>query len=195
MYGQRCESLRGGRERKKKKKKKRGQDFNLALTVWIWKRCSMLPASSLPVWERGALGYSHFHYVLNWADFLPWTRCTHMLGRTHTHTLTLTDIHACAHTNTHSVSTPALVSHSRRDVAHKQEIGELLANSISPFDLKYTKKIYPPKHFSVYFPHCKHFCYYKIWHVILIGRDTPYQTYGLYRGLGSHYGKNANGLS
>ncbi len=42
----------------------------------------MLPASSLPVWERGALGYSHFHYVLNWADFLPWTRCTH--ARTHT---------------------------------------------------------------------------------------------------------------
>ena len=120
---------------------------------------------------------------------------THARTRAHTHTLTLTDIHACAHTNTHSVSTPALVSHSRRDVAHKQEIGKLLANSISPFDLKYTKKIYPPKHFSVYFPHCKHFCYYKIWHVILIGRDTPYQTYGLYRGLGSHYGKNANGLS
>ena len=107
MYGQRCESLRGGRERKKKKEKKGGQDFNLALTVWIWKRCSMLPASSLPVWERGALGYSHFHYVLNWADFLPWTRCTHTLGRTHTntHTHTLTDMHACAHTNTHSVST------------------------------------------------------------------------------------------
>lgn len=59
-------------------------------------RCSMLPASFLPVWERGALGYSHFHYVLNWADFLPWTRCTH----TQTHTW----IYMHAHTNTHTLS-------------------------------------------------------------------------------------------
>lgn len=72
-------------------------------------RCSMLPASSLPVWERGALGYSHFHYVLNWADFLPWTRCTH--ARTHTW------IYMHAHTNTHTLS----ASHYHRDVPHKKE--------------------------------------------------------------------------
>lgn len=55
-------------------------------------------ASSLPVWERAALGYSHFHYVLNWADFLPWTRCTH--ARTHTWIY--------MHAHTHIVS-PALL--------------------------------------------------------------------------------------
>lgn len=50
--------------------------------------CSQLPARSLPVWENGARGDSHFHYVLNWADFLPWTRCpySHMLEHAHWYT-------------------------------------------------------------------------------------------------------------
>lgn len=82
-----CEELQGRRE-------KGGRILTQlpAFQCLDLERCSMLPASSRPVWETGALGYSHFHYVLNWADFLPWTRCTH--ARTHTW------IYMLAHTHT-----------------------------------------------------------------------------------------------